>query len=132
VNEQERHDPFCVDPILDVEIVEDQDGGYAIVTVTGEVDICSAALLEKPLEQAADTCPSLIVDLSRVTFFGAVGLRCLLQADALLALRGRTLALVTSEDSMVTRILHVTNLEDRWPLHANVSEAVRATVLRPV
>jgi anti-sigma B factor antagonist len=118
-----------VDPMLDVEVVNSHGDGYAVVRVTGEVDMASAPLLRERLEHAARTCPRVIVDLSNVTFFGAAGLHCLERADELLARRGATLSVVTDEDSLVMRILRVTNLDDRWRVHPGPADAVRVAVL---
>jgi anti-anti-sigma factor len=114
-----------VESPLQVEVVDHGDCG--VVTIRGEVDMDSAAILQKYLEEAAHSYRFLIVDLSEVAFFAAVGLRCLEQADAILNRRGQTLSLVTDDNSLLTKVLQATHLEHRWPVHADVATALGAT-----
>jgi anti-anti-sigma factor len=69
-----------------------------IVAVTGEVTFSNVAELNRRLEAALrDGEPSLVVDLTDVTFIDSSGLSALLTASAQARERGGALALVLAE-----------------------------------
>lgn len=55
--------------------------GRATVRLAGELDLASRELLYRALEEAASISAEAVLDLSRVRFIDAVGLRCLLTAQ---------------------------------------------------
>ncbi len=60
-----------------------RSGGTYLVAATGELDNSSASQLEHAFDAAAaSNAPVILVDLSRVTSIGAIGLRVLLQMRA--------------------------------------------------
>jgi anti-sigma B factor antagonist len=87
-------------------VVRQLPGGVVRVEVSGEVDLCSAAMLTHALRQAAGGQPArLEVDLSQVTFLGCAGIEALLTVRDLVA----TLAVVGAPDP-VRRLLALAGL----------------------
>jgi anti-sigma B factor antagonist len=66
-----------------------------MITVRGEVDLVTSPLLrDRLLAHLHDTAPQVIVDLTRVGFFGAAGLTALLTARAAAMAAGIRLCVV--------------------------------------
>jgi anti-sigma B factor antagonist len=86
-----------------------------VVTVHGEIDLCSAPKLREalreamglPLTSAQD--PRILVDLRRVTFIDAAGLGVLVGAAARARQAGRRLTLVDPTPATL-RLLRITGL----------------------
>src|SRR5690348_8795176 len=82
-------------------------GGDAVHEVIGEIDVKTAPSLDKAVrEDLANRPPALVLDLSRVQFFSAAGLRVFAQTEDQMA--GSThLALVSSGgvDSWMIRLI---------------------------
>ncbi|MCU1643065.1 MAG: putative anti-anti-sigma factor [Nocardia sp.] len=57
-------------------------GASVVLTVDGEVDMASAPVLSSALEQAQrDHPPLVVVDMSKVEFFGSAGMSVLIAAS---------------------------------------------------
>lgn len=61
---------------------------YAVVRVTGEIDLYSGPWLEQCLLRLLSRAPCLLLDLSGVTFIDCTGMRMLLAACRQVELRG--------------------------------------------
>jgi anti-anti-sigma regulatory factor len=107
-----------------------QAGEYALVGVTGVVDIASRGALTEVLTDAvACDAPALVVDLSRVILLAAAGFHSLDQAAQLLAERGGRLHLACPTGSSAARVLRLLDPDGAWPVHVDVHTAV-ATVTK--
>jgi anti-sigma B factor antagonist len=105
---------------------------YAVVEVTGEVDLGTQAQFAEVLDQAGRAGAELVVvDLSGVRFFGVAGLSCLEEASAVLRARGAALHLVCADPGPVWRVLSVLGLTRRWPVHRELAQAVRRARVEP-
>ncbi|MGC4893702.1 STAS domain-containing protein [Micromonospora sp. DT31] len=94
------------EPILWLSCTVDRDVTH--VSVAGEVDLSNAHLLTELLENlVAGRAPTVVVDLSEVTFFGAHGTEALVRARKLLTGRGGRLTLHRPAP-IVRRVLDVT------------------------
>lgn len=82
-------------------------GNLTRVAVVGEVDLSNAHLLAELLENVAARTPTVTVDLSAVTFFGANGTDALVRAHQALTDRGGRLTLCRPS-SVVRRVLEIT------------------------
>lgn len=73
----------------------DSGTGTTVLTVTGEVDMLTAPLLRQRIDEhfGADRAP-IIVDLSRVEFFGSTGLAIMVDTKQRVSAEGRDFALV--------------------------------------
>ncbi len=77
----------------DISLQVIRSGGSALVTVCGELDLCTAPVLEDALEPllrpgARPRLRHVVLDLSGVTFADVVGLTPVLRATTTLAERG--------------------------------------------
>ena len=91
---------------------EHQEGGAAIIAVTGELDLRTSPQLEKALGRAFDAGAELVIlDLRRIEFMDSTGLRVLLSAHQRAHESGRRFALVRGADQ-VERVLTLTGVRD--------------------
>ena len=65
--------------LLKTEFIE---GDPPVLRVDGEIDLSTADLFRTALEDAVSTHPNVVVDLARVSFLDAAGLRVLVQVAA--------------------------------------------------
>jgi anti-anti-sigma factor len=108
-----------------------RDQGYALVVVTGEIDIVSRRELAAALAGAAATgVPAVIVDLSAVTLLSAAGFHCLQEATAPLAARGGCLHVVCVSGGVPERLLRLFDADDKWPRHPTAAAAIASVVVR--
>jgi anti-anti-sigma factor len=90
--------------------VHEQDG-RTVLTASGEVDLLTAATLERPLEDALTAREPLLLDLSGVSFIDSTGLRLLLEARNRAARPGAGgLALRLGDGGRVRRLLDLTGV----------------------
>jgi anti-sigma B factor antagonist len=97
--------------ILDVS-TEDRDG-LVRVALAGELDLSTVAKVQEELRRVeAAAPPTLIVDLSKLTFLDSTGLRCIVTADERARAEGRRIVIVRGPDA-VQRVFAITRLEER-------------------
>lgn len=91
-------------------------GPFAVVEVSGEIDMASAGFVSEHLTAATTgaAAPDVLVDLRRVTFFDCSGLRVLCRAEATAKARGGRLRLVSDQPRM-HRLLRAARLLGRFP-----------------
>ena len=115
-------DHFPPAPALSVR----RSDGYAIVTISGEIDIARAPALREQLIGLLRPGPSrLVVDLSRVTFCDASGLAVLVGVARRVGLLGGVLRLA-APTPLVSTVLRLTGLDSRFEIFASVPEAIGA------
>src|SRR5262245_64089847 len=94
----------------------------------------AAALPERPLEQAATTAlaaleaqppAGIVVDLSRVDYFGSLFLSFLVRCHHL-ATKGGGGMVVVGASGRIRPMLHLAALDGLWAFHPDRAEAVRA------
>ena len=93
-----------------LEVTTTEQDGTVTLTVAGEIDMTSAPVLRRALDQAPAR-GRLVVDLSAVRFLDSAGVRVLY--DHL----DRRPELVVSADAVVLRILDLTGLSDLLTVH---------------
>jgi anti-sigma B factor antagonist len=97
--------------ILDVK-TEDRDG-LVHMALVGELDLSSVAKVDEALRRVeAAAPPTLVVDLSKLTFLDSTGLRCIVTADERARDEGRRMVIVRGPDA-VQRVFAITRLEER-------------------
>jgi anti-anti-sigma factor len=90
--------------------VERVAAGVTLVRVRGEVDLLTAPLLRAELDHQVDLMPSvLIIDLTRVVFFGASGVEVLIEVCQR-ARRTETLLRLVANTRAVARMVRSSNL----------------------
>jgi anti-sigma B factor antagonist len=100
--------------------------GYAIVTISGEIDIARApALREQLIGLLRPGASRLVVDLSGVNFCDASGLAVLVGVARRVGLLGGVLRLA-APTPLVSTVLRLTGLDSRFEIFAAVPEAIGA------
>lgn len=99
-------------------------GDVAVVTLSGELDVAGASLLEHELNRvAADhDATGLVLDLSQLDFMDSTGLRLVVLADAGAKREGRRLWLVRGKPD-VQRVFEITRMTDRLEFIDSPAEA---------
>ncbi len=106
---------------------EQLDSGTPVVSVSGEVDLATAPVLERTLLDAAeDRTGEVIVDLTRCSFFDSRGLSALLATRGRLARSNRGLALILSNPNVV-KIFQITGFDQLFEIYPSMGMAVEGT-----
>ncbi len=101
------------------------DGGVPVVSVTGELDLATASVLEEALLGLPDgAAEAVIVDLGRCSFIDLQGLRVLLAARERLERANRPLALVVGNPRLL-RIFKITRVADRFEIYPSLAAATK-------
>lgn len=107
-------------------VVEQQTADARILSVEGEIDLGTAASLEKAIVAAIDHAGGalVVVDMSQVGFLSSAGISTLLKAkqhgdDQNIALR-----LVVPQDAVMRRSLEITGLLEILPIYATRAAAL--------
>lgn len=97
------------------------DGG-AVVWASGDVDTNVAGTLQDMmLSVMRRQGPSLLLDLSGVSFMDCAGLRALLLTQRRAGMRGRSVSLI-AESPAVRRIIDLLGVRDLFPVRERLSE----------
>lgn len=112
--------------LLMVVATVDSGTGATVLTVAGEVDMLTAAVLRGRLDEhfAADRAP-IVVDLSRVEFFGSNALAVVVEAHQRASAEGHNFVLVAGT-RVVQRPLEVTRLDAVLSVHDDLNQALEA------
>ena len=97
--------------------------GYAVITVTGEVDIATAPQLGHHLAALAGSGRPVIADLDQAGFIDAAGLRVLADAARQAAARGGSLHVVSAR-YQIRRVFALTGLDRQIPLARTLAGAL--------
>ena len=101
-------------------------GDCAVLQVTGEVDVYTAAMLREQIrELAAKGAVHLIADLGRVDFLDSTGLGALVGGLKRLREAGGSLALAISTPRIL-RIFQITGLTKALAVQRSVADAITA------
>jgi anti-sigma B factor antagonist len=102
---------------VELKVSTASQGGHAVVSVYGEVDLYTAPRLQAELAALVrDGVSRLVVDLSGVEFCDSTGMNVLLSAMKRLREHGGSLELAAPR-SAVRRILQVTGLDTVFSVH---------------
>ncbi|MGY0236712.1 STAS domain-containing protein [Longispora urticae] len=113
---------------LPVDVTE--HGPVSVVTVSGEIDVATAPILQRRLAALyADDRLRLVVDLSGVTFCDSVGVGVLIGAAR--ALHGRGLVHLTGLCPLLVRLFEVTGIGPVFVIHPDLSSAIAAAAFTP-
>ena len=108
-------------PLLSID--EHRVGRRAVLTAVGEVDISSAADLQRALEIARDAGAAEIwLDLTRTTFMDCKGLRALFDLHASLHAANRRLVVICPAGP-VLRLLVLTGVDRELEIHPSRTAA---------
>lgn len=109
--------------------IEHRDG-LLIVTATPALERVGAGLEDLAARMIIDplrreTEPILLFDLSSVTYFGSVFLAVMLRCWKIVLSKSGTMGLA-GVSSHARELLHVTSLDQSWPIYATRREAIDA------
>lgn len=111
---------------MDLVVETRTQGPWAILDVTGEVDVFTAPKLRERIVQSIDQGhEKLLVNLDGVGFMDSTGLGTLVGGLKRMKERGGTLALVCS-NRPVLRILTITGLDAVFSIHESVDKALES------
>jgi len=98
--------------------------GVVVVEMRGEVDLTTEEIMRNALADGVGTADVrlLVCDMTRVSFFGCVGLTVLLRAKAVLRQRDAQLRVV-AQSHPVVMMFDLTDLSDALGLCASLEEA---------
>jgi len=97
------------------ELQIDREGSSVILTLRGELDLATAALLESTLlKLEAEDVGEMVLDLSQLEFCDSSGLQVILQAATRDRQNGNRLSLLKGGPE-VQRLFQLTSLEDELP-----------------
>ena len=96
-----------------LEVKTEDRNGLVHVALMGELDLSTVAKVQEELRKVeADAPPTVVVDLSKLTFLDSTGLRCIVTADERARDEGRRVVIVRGPDP-VQRVFAITRLEER-------------------
>jgi anti-sigma B factor antagonist len=108
--------------------------GIAVLAVGGEIDVVTAPQFEKAIDDVlADDPPTLVIDLTEVTFLASVGLRLLARANARFVLgtankgcgESGGFAVVAGAPATI-RPIELTDLNEVFDLYLSLDDALAA------
>ena len=99
------------------------DSGVPVVSVTGELELLTAQVLEETLLGLSDgAAGAVIVDLARCSFFDLRGLQVLLAARERLERANCPLALVCGDPNLL-RVLEITRVDALFEIYPSLTAA---------
>lgn len=109
-----------------LEIVSSIESGAVVLSVSGELDIATAAKLESEIDAKLANAPSaLYVDLSAVDFMDSTGLRILIRAERQISETGGSFGVVTGE-SPARRVIELTGMNEHLRTVRSLDELTEA------
>src|SRR4051812_9314544 len=104
---------------------ESIDGDITRVNLDGRLDIQGAAAIDLRMNVLAGSSKFLLLDLSKVSFLGSMGLRSIVMPAQALKRRGGKMALF-GPAPMVQEVLKASNIEEIIPIFHDLDAAVAA------
>jgi len=101
------------------------EGGVAIITAAGDVDVYSAHLLREQISRLVDAGHiHLVLDLDGLEFLDSTGLGVLVGGLKRVRTRRGSIRIVCTREQ-VLKPFHITGLIKAFPVHPDLAEAVR-------
>ena len=108
-----------------IRISSQRRGGFAVVAVSGELDIVTSRRFDEVLAEVRRDNDHIIIDLSAVDFMDTGSLAVIVGHWKQVTAAGGTLALAGAR-YRYTKTLWITGLADRLPLYESVDATVAA------
>lgn len=110
---------------LTFEISDRTIGAVPVAAVTGEIDVATAPALRERLQQlVGESAPTVVVDLSGVSFLDSTALGVLVGAHKRCREAGGQLRLVITEPRIL-KVFEITGLTEIFPIYETADEAAR-------
>jgi anti-anti-sigma factor len=100
------------------------EAGVTVIEAVGDLEVKTAAALERALQPVVASGLDLVLDLSAVTFMDSTGLRALVGAWRDLTEGGRVLVTVVRPDSQVEALLEFTDVRQKLDIASSRAEAI--------
>ena len=101
------------------EIAQSEDGGTAVLSVTGELDMNTVEVLSERVEQQLDAgALALVIDLSGLAFMDSSGLRLLIALHDRAREEVWTLRLRAPRDQAASMVLRATGADEALPFES--------------
>ena len=96
-------------------------GDVVLARVAGEVDLSNAASVkDRLLGWVPNTASSLVLDLSETDYLDSTGVRLIFELAQRLGDRGQKLELVVPDNSVISRLLVLTEMQQVVPMSTSV------------
>ena len=113
--------------VIDLTVASRRQGDWAVVDAEGEIDMFTAPKLREQLVKLAEEGTyRIVVNLDKVTFIDSMGLGTLVGGLKRVKEHDGALVLVCSHRP-VMRVLAITGLDNVFPVHASVEDAIGTT-----
>jgi anti-sigma B factor antagonist len=107
------------------ELSLERHGDVVLARVRGEIDLSNVpAVRDQLLHAVPNTARSLVLDLSDTDYLDSSGIRLIFELSSRLGIHGQDLHLVVPDDSIVRRILVITEVHRVVPLSTSVNAAL--------
>jgi anti-anti-sigma factor len=114
-----------VKPLATIEL--DDRGPALVAHLRGEVDLSNVEEIRKTLvDGVSHETECLILDLTHTEYLDSTGVRLLFELAERLQGRRQQLRLVVTQETLVRRVIVLTQLNERVPLDATVDQAMDA------
>jgi anti-sigma B factor antagonist len=104
---------------------ESMDGGITRVLLDGRLDIQGSAAIDLKMNVLAGSSKLLLLDLSKVSFLGSMGLRSIVLPAQAVKRRGGKMAIL-GPVPMVEEVLKASNIDEIIPIFHDLDAAVAA------
>ena len=110
--------------MIDLGLEVSEQGGWAVLAVSGEVDVATAPRLREQLIELVNSGSNrIVVDLENVEFLDSTGLGVLVGALKRVRMSDGELALVCTA-ARILKVFEITGLTKVFPMRSTVAEAV--------
>ena len=105
--------------------VEDRlEGAYAVVAVSGEIDVLTAGTLRERIDDLVTAGHHhLVIDLEQVDFLDSAGLGVLVGGLKRVRAQDGTLQLVCTSERIL-KVFRITRLSEEFTIHAALAQAL--------
>ena len=103
--------------------VEDLNGGVAMVTLRGRLDMTGAGLIDLKFSIVAGSKRSIVVDMSAVEFLASLGIRVLVMGAKAVKNKGGRLVLLSPQDN-VKLVLTTAGIDEIIPIMFDRADAI--------
>jgi anti-sigma B factor antagonist len=103
----------------------DEQSGYAVARLTGDVDLSTSPAVRKALLATLQEGKDLLIDLSEVTYLDSSGVAALVEAFQVARSKRLRFGLVGASSGALN-VLRLARLDKVFPIHASVAERIQA------
>ncbi|MDO8731345.1 MAG: STAS domain-containing protein [Actinomycetota bacterium] len=111
---------------MSFEVSAEMLGNAAVLTVHGDVDLATAAILDSAIADSWSPPGRLVIDATRIAFMDSTGLGVLVKAAIQARDEGGQVAMA-GVGSRVQKVLAITGLDEHIAIYDTVADAVRNT-----